>query len=91
VSTHLQLINIIIIWWSNIITNKELWKATGQEDTNLEIRKIKFRWIGHTPRNENGEIWPSYYGLLREAGREEDQRVAGEDWLSKKWVEAGMN
>jgi hypothetical protein len=32
---------------------------------------------------------PLYYGLLKEAGREEDQRIAGEDWLSKKWVEAG--
>jgi hypothetical protein len=34
---------------------------------------------------------PPYYGILREAGREEDQRIAGEDWLSKKWREAGMN
>ena len=33
-----------------------LWKATGQEDINLEIRKRKFRWIGHTLRKEDGEI-----------------------------------
>jgi hypothetical protein len=32
-----------------------------------------------------------YYGILREAGRAEDLRVAGEDRLSKKRVEAGMN
>jgi hypothetical protein len=32
-----------------------------------------------------------YYGILREAGREEDQRLAGEDWLSKKRGETGMN
>jgi hypothetical protein len=31
---------------------------------------------------------PSCYGILRETGREEG---AGEDRLSKKWVEAGMN
>jgi hypothetical protein len=31
-----------------------------------------------------------YYGILREAGREEDLRIAG-DWLPKKRVEAGMN
>jgi hypothetical protein len=34
---------------------------------------------------------PPYYGNLREAGREEDLRIAGEDRLSKKRVEAGMN
>ena len=38
------------------ISNKDLWKATGQEDINLEIRKRKFRWIGHTLRKEDGEI-----------------------------------
>jgi len=31
-------------------------KATGQEDINLEIRKRKFRWIGHTLRKEDGDI-----------------------------------
>ena len=41
---------------SFIISKKDLWKATGQEDINLEIRKRKFRWIGHTLRKEDGEI-----------------------------------
>jgi hypothetical protein len=44
------------IWWPNIISNKELWKATGQEDINLEIRNRKFRRIGHTLRKKDGEI-----------------------------------
>jgi len=30
--------------------------VTGQEYINLEIRKRKFRWIGHTLRKEDGEI-----------------------------------
>jgi hypothetical protein len=34
---------------------------------------------------------PPYYGILKEAGREEDLRIAGEDRLSKKRVEGGMN
>jgi hypothetical protein len=34
---------------------------------------------------------PLYYGILREAEREEDLRIAGEDRLSKKRVEAGMD
>jgi len=47
---------ILRIWWSNFISNKDLGKVTGQEDINLEIRKRKFRWIGHTLRKEDGEI-----------------------------------
>jgi len=31
------------------------------------------------------------YGTLKEVGREEDLRIAGEDRSSKEWVEAGMN
>ena len=69
---------VLRIWWPNIISNKDLWKATGQEDINLEIRKIKFRWIGHTLRKEDGEM--PYFRTLRETGREEDQETAGEDW-----------
>jgi hypothetical protein len=44
------------MWWPIIISNKDLWRATGQEDKNLEIRKRKFRWIGHTLRKEDGEV-----------------------------------
>ena len=70
----------------------DLWRVTGQEDINLEIRKRKLRWLGHTLRKEDGEI-PKlpYYGTLKEVGREEDLRIAGEDRSSKKWVEGGMN
>jgi len=34
--------------------------------------------------------WP-YYGTLKEAGREEDLRIAGEDRSSRRQVEAGTN
>jgi len=34
----------------------DLWRVTSQEDINLEIRKRKLRWIGHTLRKEDGEI-----------------------------------
>jgi hypothetical protein len=32
-----------------------------------------------------------YSGILKEIGREEDPGIAGEDRLSQKRVEAGMN
>ena len=44
---------ILRIWCPKIISNKDLWKVTGQEDINVEIRKRKFRWIGHTLRKED--------------------------------------
>jgi hypothetical protein len=48
---------ILRIWWPKIISSKDLWRAMGQEDINLEIRKRKFRWIGHTLRKEDyGEV-----------------------------------
>jgi hypothetical protein len=73
-----------------MISNKDLWRAAGQEDINLEIRKRKFRWIGHTLRKEDRKYQkPPYYGILKEVGREEDLRLAGEDRSPKKWVEAG--
>jgi hypothetical protein len=34
---------------------------------------------------------PPYYGTLKEVGREEELRLAGEDRSPKKWVEAGTN
>ena len=47
---------ILRIYWPNIISNKDLWKVTGQEDINVEIRKRKLGWIGHTLRKEDDEI-----------------------------------
>ena len=47
---------ILRIRWPNVISNKDLWRVTDQEDINLEIRKRKFRWIGHTLKIEDGEV-----------------------------------
>jgi hypothetical protein len=33
----------------------------------------------------------SYFGTLKEAGKEEDRGIAGEDKLTRKWVEAETN
>jgi len=44
--------HILRIWWPNVISNKDLGRVTSQENINLEIRKRKLRWIGHTLRKE---------------------------------------
>jgi len=38
------------------IYHNALWKVTGHEGINLEERKIKFRWIGHTLQKVDREI-----------------------------------
>jgi hypothetical protein len=38
------------------MSHKDLWKATGEDDVNLEIRQRKFGWIGHTLRKDYEEI-----------------------------------
>jgi len=61
---------ILRLLWPKIIANKDLWRATGQEDINLEIRKRKFRWIGHTLRKEDREV-PKAALLWNHQGSEE--------------------
>jgi hypothetical protein len=80
---------ILRIWWPNIISNKDLRKATGQEDINLEISKRKFRWIGHTLRKEDGEI-PKATLLWNPKGSRKRGRLMY-SWRRSVIKEAGMN
>ena len=66
---------ILRIWWPNIISNKDLWKVTGQEYINLEIRKRKFRWIVHTLRKEDGEIPNKGCPTLEPSGKQEERKT----------------
>ena len=47
---------ILKIFWPNKISNQELWKKTGQEKMSDEIKKKKFRWLGHTLRKDKDDI-----------------------------------
>jgi hypothetical protein len=44
---------------AKIISNEDLRKLTESGDTNLEIRRRKFGWIGHTLRKDRSEICAS--------------------------------
>ena len=44
------------IFWPDQITNNELWKCTKQPRIDLQIRKCKWRWLGHTPRKPTDDI-----------------------------------
>ena len=59
---------------------QNLWKVTGQEDINVEIKKgnLDGSVIHKEKRMERYQRLP-YFGTLRETGREEDREIAGED------------
>jgi hypothetical protein len=64
---------ILIIWWPKTISNKDLQKATGQEDVNLEIRKRKFRRIGHTLKKTVGNI--KGHLTMEPSGKQEERKT----------------
>ncbi|XP_078348429.1 uncharacterized protein LOC144633428 [Oculina patagonica] len=39
-----------------VITNEELWTTTEQERINIQIRRRKWGWIGHTLRKTNCNV-----------------------------------
>ena len=47
---------ILRIFWPNVISNQDLWNQAEMRDINLEVRKRKFGWIGHTLRRDPSEI-----------------------------------
>ena len=48
--TNRCLRNILNIRWPEIISNKNLWEETRQIPVEIEIKKRKWSWIGHTLR-----------------------------------------
>jgi hypothetical protein len=89
--SHRCLRYILRIWWPKIISNKDLWRVTGQEDINLEIRKRKFKWIGHTLRKEDGEVPKAPLLWNTQGSRKRGRAKTGEARSPKKWVESGTN
>jgi hypothetical protein len=59
---------------AEIISNKDLWRLAGQEDINLEIRKRKFRWIGHTLVKEDGEV-PKSCPTMEPSRKQEERKT----------------
>ena len=47
---------ILRIFWPDQITNNELWKCTKQPKIDLQIRKCKWGWLGHTLRKPMEDI-----------------------------------
>jgi hypothetical protein len=47
---------ILKIYWPAVISNQQLWQTTQQEPTELEIKRCKWKWLGHTLRRPQTDI-----------------------------------
>ena len=50
------LCNVLNIRWPEIISNEELWARTKQAPVEEDIKKRKWRWIGHTLRKSPSDV-----------------------------------
>ena len=48
--------SLLGIYWPNTISNAILWVLTKQEPIETQIRRRKWKWIGHTLRRKNESI-----------------------------------
>ena len=65
-------------------------RAQFQQHGDASCFQVFFFLQGKVPRMGKYQKRPCH-GTLKEAGREEDLRIAGEDRSSRKRVEAGTN
>lgn len=47
---------ILGVWWPDVISNDELLEKTQQKPISVEIKRRKWRWIGHTLRKDESAI-----------------------------------
>jgi hypothetical protein len=69
---------ILNVRWPHVISNKMLWEKTGEKLIELQIKKRKWKQIGHTIRKDKNAVRGScWIGTPRAGGRKEDQRRPG--------------
>lgn len=44
------------IFWPKVISNEDLWKQTKEEHIDIQIKRRKWKWIGHTLRKEQNAV-----------------------------------
>ena len=84
---------IVGVHWPNTISNADLYERTGQQQMEHQLRRRKWRWIGHTLRKPPGSIARSSLRWnpqgQRTPGRpritwrrevEAEMRIAGKTW-----------
>jgi hypothetical protein len=61
-----------------VISNEDLWKRTKQKQTWKEIRQRKWKWIGHTLRQDGESIGKKALDWNPQGGRRKDPGLHGE-------------
>jgi len=90
---------ILHIWWEQRVTNKEMWERAGMNNIVLEVKKRRWRWLGHVLRMKK-ERHP--HAVLtwappgkRKRGRplgtwrrtvEEEMSDVGKTWYELRWL-----
>jgi hypothetical protein len=49
-------LRILKVYWPAVISNQQLWQTSNQEPTELEIKRHKWKWLGHTLRMPQTDI-----------------------------------
>jgi len=70
---------ILGVRWPNTISNEDLWAKTQEDRMMIQIRRKKWKWIGHTLRKSHNSITKK--GTLLEPSRKE------KSWKTKKQLE----
>jgi hypothetical protein len=47
---------ILQVRWSETISNQDLWRRTAQVPVDEEIKRRKWRWLGHTLREPHADV-----------------------------------
>ncbi|MDR2074666.1 MAG: hypothetical protein LBP31_00370 [Holosporales bacterium] len=47
---------ILNVRWPEVISNIMLWEPTGEKPIELQIKKQKWKWIGHTIRKDKNAV-----------------------------------
>jgi len=85
--------------WAEKITNEELWRIIQKKGIEIQIKRRKWNWIGHTSRKEAGTIEKTALDWnpqgCRRRGRskrtwrrtiEEEIRSTGRSWEKAKGI-----
>ena len=77
---------IMNVKWSDKVSNNTLWNKTNQLPVEIEIKRRKWRWIGHTLRKPTTSITRQALTWNPQGKRKEDgqETPGGETWSRKR-------
>ena len=84
-NSNIKFVIKLLIKYPKIITNTELWEATGDKPIISQIRMRKWRWISHSLRKGKILFKNEYFiGTPREPEGEEDRSKPGKGQFWRK-------